>query len=208
MDVRRHLEQLSRDDARSKVFNQALEQLVKGATVQFPEEMIQDMLSDLLKEFEAERLRPEGVTLKDFLTMTGRTEDELRQMLRQTAIERLKAMLVLSAFAASEQIKIAPEEIEAEIDRRSEEFGEHAQVFRRLLASKAVREQIGSTLFSRRTTDRLVAIARGEVPATPAEGETEADVEEGAADTPAVAEAVQQSEEEASPTEAAEEKQD
>lgn len=208
MDVRRHLEQLSKDNAKSEVFGQALTQLVEGATVQFPEEMIQDALTDLLQEFETERLLPEGVTLKDFLTITGRTEDELRQMLRQTAIERLRASLVLSAFAAREQIRVTSEEIEAEIDRQSAAFGEHAQVFRRLLASDVSRAQIATTLFSRHTTDRLVAIARGEVTAAPAEAETEAGVEEGAADTPAVAEAVSQSEEEKPSTDTAEEKQD
>ncbi|GAB4420358.1 MAG: trigger factor [Anaerolineae bacterium] len=208
MDVRKNLEQLSKDDARSKVFNQALSQLVEGATVQFPEEMIQDTLSDLLEEFEAERLRPEGVTLKDFLTITGRTEDDLRQMLRETAIERLKAMLVLSAFAAREQIKVTPEEVEAEIDRQSEAFGEHAQVFRRLLASEVSRAQIGSALFSRHTTDRLVAIARGEVTATPQEAETQADTAEGEVETSPVAETVQQDEEVPSATGTAEENQD
>lgn len=214
-DVRKRLEDIRKDEAKRAVFDQALTQLVEGATVQFPEEMIQDTLSDLLEEFEAERLRPEGVTLKDFLTITGRTEDDLRQILRQAAIDRLKATLVLSAFAARENIVVAPEEVEAEIDRQSEMFGEHAQAFRRLLASDASRGQIISNLFSRYTTDRLVAIARGEVTAAPEEAESEGAAEEIAAevpaetaaedatDTPAVAEAA-----EAPVTESAEENQE
>ncbi|GIV81133.1 MAG: hypothetical protein KatS3mg051_0487 [Anaerolineae bacterium] len=176
--MHKKLEEVKKDEANRAVFDQALAQLIEGSTVQFPEEMIQDTLTDMLAEFEAERLRPEGVTLKDFLTITGRTEDDLRQVLREAAIERLKAMLVLSAFAAREQIKVTPEEIEAEIDRQSAAFGEHAQAFRRLLASEVSRAQISSALFSRHASDRLVAIARGEVTAAPQEAEAEAAAEE------------------------------
>ncbi len=216
MNVRKQLEDLGKDEAKREVFNQALDQLVAGATVQFPEEMIQDTLTDLLEEFERDRLAPEGMTLKDFLTITGRTEDDLRHMLRETAIARLKATLVLSAFAAREGIVVPPEEIEAEIDRRSELFGEHAQAFRRLLASEVSRGEIVTSLFSRYTTDRLVAIARGEVTAAPQDAETEAASEEVAAevhtevaaDTSAVAEAADQGEGEVPATEVAEENQE
>ncbi len=221
MDVRKNLEQLIKDDAKSRVFNQALTQLVEGSTVQFPEEMIQDTLTNMLEEFEVERLRPEGVTLKDFLTITGRTEDDLRQVLREAAIERLKATLVLSAFAAREQIKVTPEEVEAEIDRQSAAFGEHAQAFRRLLASEVSRAQISSALFSRHTSDRLVAIARGEMTVAAQEAEAEAAAaetapemsaeaaaEEATTEESAVAETVGQGEEESPTTAAAEENQD
>ncbi len=218
MDLRKRLEEMKKDEAKRQVFNQALEQLIAGATVQLPEEMIQDALTDLLAEFQEERLRPEGVTLKEFLTITGRTEDELRQMLRPAAIERSKAALVLGAFAVREGITVPPEEVEAEIDRQSALFGEHAEVFRRLLASEANRGQIVSSLLSRHTTERLIALARGEVTATSPEAETEtataeaaaevpAEVadEEAATDTFAAAEAAEQGEEEVSTPEVVEE---
>lgn len=189
MDLRRSMQEYAADRAKGAVFSKALSELVERATFQISEETIQDALSDLLEEFEAERLRPEGLTLKDYLTVTGRTEDDLRQILRPAALDRLKSSLAFHEFMRREQVRVSGEEVEAEIDRLSGQFGEHAQAFRRLLATDKSRSAIASDLLIDRATRRLVAIASGkgdepEAAAAPAE-ETAAEtgaasVEEGA----------------------------
>lgn len=177
MDLRKKLQEFVDEQAREVTLSEALVRLVESATFHFPEEMVQDVVSDMMHEFEAERLSPEGLTLQDYLTVTGRSEDDLRQILRPAAINRIKGMLAFREFMHREQVTVSNEEVEAEIDRMSESFGEHASVLRRLLATEPNRSNVTSELLTARASDRLVAIARGEAEqaqgdVAPAESET------------------------------------
>lgn len=177
MDLRKKLQEFADEQAREVTLSEALTRLVESATFHFPEEMVQDTVSDMMHEFEAERLSPEGLTLQDYLTVTGRSEDDVRQILRPAAINRIKIMLAFREFMRREQVSVSNEEVEAEIDRMSELSGEHASALRRLLATEPHRSNVTSELLTARASDRLIAIARGDAEqaqgdVAPAESET------------------------------------
>jgi FKBP-type peptidyl-prolyl cis-trans isomerase (trigger factor) len=163
-NTREQLQQAARNVADQKTLEGALEQLVAGATFRYPEELVQDYLSELLVEFDRS-LRQQGLTLEDFKKITGQTEEHIREQYRPRAIERAERALALGKLVDEEELDVSDADIEAEIDAMSEALGgDQAGRFRQFLLSDQSRANIGNRLATNRATGRLLAIARGENP--------------------------------------------
>jgi len=141
-------------------------------------------------EMENTVLRRQGLTLKDFLQISGMTEEELRERYRDRAERRTRSTLVFNEFLRQENVLASDADIDAEIERMSASFGEEqAPVFKQYFSSPQGRWSIGTDLIASRGIERLVAIARGEdipVP-NPAADEQPAAVEESAGEMGVVA---------------------
>lgn len=189
-DMRKRLAEQAERQARQVVAEQALEKMIEEATINYPEEVIQDTITDLLADLENSVLRGQGLTLKDFLQITGQTEEELREQYHGRAERRTRSALVFYEFLRQEKVAVSDPDIDAEIERMSASFGEkQAPVFKQYLSSAQNRSNIENDLVTNRGVDLLVAIARGEdIPApSPAADEQPAAAEETADETDAAA---------------------
>jgi len=162
--LRQQLEEAARNVADQKTLEDALERLVSEATIHYPEELLQDYLSDLLDEFDRS-LRQQGLTLQDFIKITGQSEEQIREQFRPRAIERAERALALGKLVEEEELEISDEDIEAEIDAMSQALGgDQAGRFKQFLMTDQSRVNIANRLATNRATGRLLAIARGENP--------------------------------------------
>lgn len=189
-DMRKRLAEQAERQARQVVAEQALEKMIEEATINYPEEVIQDTITDLLADLENSVLRGQGLTLKDFLQITGQTEEELREQYHGRAERRTRSALVFYEFLRQEKVAVSDPDIDAEIERMSASFGEkQAPVFKQYLSSAQNRSNIENDLVTNRGVDLLVAIARGEdiLAPSPAADEQPAAVEETADETDAAA---------------------
>lgn len=162
--VRQQLEESARRLADQKALEGALEKLVAGATLRYPDELVEDYLSDLVAEFDYS-LRQQGLTLQDFMKITGQTEEQIRQQYRPRAIQRAERALALGELVRAEELDVSEEDIEAEVDEMSTALGgDQAGQFRQFLMSDRSRANIANRLATDRATDRLLAIAKGDDP--------------------------------------------
>lgn len=162
--VRQQLEESARRLADQKALEGALEKLVAGATLRYPDELVEDYLSDLVAEFDYS-LRQQGLTLQDFMKITGQTEEQIRQQYRPRAIQRAERALALGELVRAEELDVSEEDIEAEVDEMSTALGgDQAGQFRQFLMSDRSRANIANRLATDRATGRLLAIAKGENP--------------------------------------------
>ena len=166
-DVRRHLTEQADRQFRQRVAVQALLKIVEQATFSCPEEMIQDLISDLLAELEDSVLSHYKLTFKDYMRISGLTEDELREKYREQATRRGQQALAFGEFLRLENVTTSEAEIDAEIERMSAVFGEEqAPTFKQYLSNTQSRTKIENELVTSRGIDLLAAIALGEeVPA-------------------------------------------
>jgi trigger factor len=161
-DLRESAEQEA--DARYRV--KVVDGVVAGASVEFPPVLTERETEQLLRE----RLSSSGVgDIERYLRQVRKSEEELRQELRLQAVERIQGSLVLGQVAAVEGISVSEEDIDAEIERVAASSGPRADEVRRVFGSAGSREALGRSLLSRRTVERLVAIATGEEVPPPAE---------------------------------------
>jgi len=175
MRTRENLEESVAQQAKNNFAGEALDAMVEGATIAFPEEMVDDQTENYLERLDQD-LRRQGLTLDDYIRMSSMRREDIKASYRENAIRNLKRALVLREIRQVEQVEVDDAAINGEIDKMLVQFGEQAESLRGILDTPQMRENIKSDLMERETLDRVVAIAKGEAPALDApvaEAETE-----------------------------------
>jgi len=95
---------------------QILDALVASTTLEYPEVLVHEEESRMLREF-ASQAEMMGMDFTEYLTRMGKTEDDVRKEWSPQAKKRIAAELVLQAVAKDEEIVVENEEIEEEINK-------------------------------------------------------------------------------------------
>ncbi|HIU33107.1 MAG TPA: trigger factor, partial [Candidatus Pullichristensenella excrementigallinarum] len=86
----------------------------ENAQVDIPAAMIEDQIDSMLRDMEM-RMAYQGMRMEDFLKYSGQTMDQMREMYKPQAEERVKTQLVLEAVKKAENIEPSDEDIEEEL---------------------------------------------------------------------------------------------
>lgn len=150
------------DEAYSDIIFQ---KIVEGATVRYPEAMVEDYIDDILEEL-SQNLRQRGLSLEMLKEVQKKDDAALRAEYRETAINRLKRSLVMQTLIAAEKISVSAAELDAHIETMLSSIGgvdaQQTEAFRRMFRSEANRRDIGLRMVMERLKERLIAIGRGE----------------------------------------------
>ena len=150
---------------------QVVEAVVQGTRFEIPPMLVEHEI-DHLQSDQEEALRRRQVTMEEYLHNVGKTQEQLREELRDTALQRLQRSLALSRVAEAEGIETTEEELQGEIESMVSTSEEQGELLRRYFSTDSARGSLNRSLWMRKTLQRLTSIARGEVPAA-AEGEME-----------------------------------
>jgi trigger factor len=162
--VRKDLQDAATREAESKYAEQVLDKVVEQATIKYPEEMVDEYIDDILQSLDR-NLRERGLSLDHYKRIEGKDHDTLRAEYRDMAIQRLKRALVLGEIVQREQLDVNDADIDSQIDKMSQQFGEQAAIFRQMLGRAENRQSVAVDLATNRASRRLIEIARGENPA-------------------------------------------
>ncbi len=99
--LRRGMEEAAGKQAREQVLERMLEAVIDGATVDMPQVLVEEEAEALYKE-QAEQVGNLHIPMARYLQVLGKTEEELRQELREAAPARLRRFLVLQEFMRAE----------------------------------------------------------------------------------------------------------
>ncbi len=147
------------NDAESKFRNSVVDKLVEGATLEYPRVLVEHEIDHLVREAMGNNQQQ----YQTYLQQLGRSEADFRETWREAADMRLRRSLVLSELAEAEGLDVSAEEIEEELDTLVAPMGDDAARFRQMFATEEGVSTIRRNLLSRKTLDRLAAIARGEL---------------------------------------------
>lgn len=105
---------------KDKHFAKNMELLLQTATVDLSEILIENELSRLLSELldEIKRL---GLSLDQYLTSTGKTQEQLRGEYREKAVNTLKLEFLLEKIAEVEKITVSDQDLEKAINDAKDE---------------------------------------------------------------------------------------
>ncbi|MBI1885067.1 MAG: trigger factor [Chloroflexi bacterium] len=143
------------DEYREKVVDALVDRAKK---IEFPPVLVEGEIERLLRE----EARAAGEDVDRYIEQLKRAPDQLREELRPQAEARVRRSLALTRLAELEEVTVEPAEIEAEIERIAAGAGPQGDQVRRLFSNAGGRETIGRSLLTRKTLDRLAAIAGGE----------------------------------------------
>lgn len=93
-----------------------IEKLVEAAKVDLPEVLVHEELHRMIGEFEMQ-LNGMGMNFEKYLEQIKKTKDEIEKEWRPQAEKRIIAAMALEAVAKEENIEVASEKIEAEINK-------------------------------------------------------------------------------------------
>ena len=100
-----------------------------------------------------------------YMARLGKSEDEVRESVREEAELRLRRSLVLMQFAEAENIEIDDAEVDGELKTMADAAGEQAETLMTLFGNENGRETLRRSLLTRKTLARLVEIGGGSEPA-------------------------------------------
>ena len=179
------LEEQSERAAQRELESRALEDVIKGTSIQMPE-LAMDREIDQMMDEQVHAQHNRHVDMDEYLQNVGKSRDELKDELRPAAQERLTRYLVLRELAKQEEIEVSTDDVDAEVERLSSGAGESGEALRRAFSSENARTSIGNAVLTRRVLERLgeivtVATAEAGTAAEPSTGNDEGSEEhEGA----------------------------
>lgn len=152
----KHREELDKEAA-------AMDALIEVSEVETPSVMVEDFINNQLKDME-NRFKNMGLTMKQYLLMTGENETSLREKLREGAIKNVKSELLTDALIKAENIEVSDEEVEAEMEKIAKEYkntnlkvfkeemkrtGGDKYILNKLKSKKAFKQLVSYTEFSK-----------------------------------------------------------
>ena len=174
--VRQRLAEEGEATAQRELERNVLEEVKKVASIQASELIYQREIESIREDHERS-LRNQRLDLDTYLRFVGQTEQEWEEQLRPQAEDRLTTFLVMRKVAEQESIEVETAEIDAEIERLTENSAEESvDNLMRILNSEDSRESLRSSLLNRKVLALLVefALSDGGAPAA-----TEAEEDEG-----------------------------
>ena len=175
MRVRENLQTNAARQAKSTYAAEVLDKLVDKATIAYPDALVEDQIDSYMERLDRD-LRQQGLTLEDYVRVSGKSKDDLRNDYRDVAMRNVKRSLVLREVMKVENVEVPDSKINEQIDTMLLQFGEQAESLRPMLDTPAMRENVRNDLLEQSVLDRIAAIAKGEAPelySTPAEELTE-----------------------------------
>jgi trigger factor len=158
--IEQELRKRKEEEAKDAALEEALDALVEQATLEYPTIAVEREIDAMIKS-RADNLIQQGFTLEGYLQIIGKTLPQLRAELRPQAEQRVKRSLVLSKFAEAEGITVEEQEIDQEVNRLSEPFGQQAEAVKTALSAERPLRSIANDVRRRKALERLLAIATG-----------------------------------------------
>ena len=120
-EIRANLEKQADSRAESAFENEVVEAVCENAKVDIPQAMIEDQIDGMLRDMEM-RMAYQGMKMDDYFKYTGQTREQVRDMYKPQAEERVKTQLVLEAVQKAENITPDEADIDAEIAKYAEQI--------------------------------------------------------------------------------------
>ena len=109
-------------EAENKYTDDLLKVAIENMTVEVPEVMVTEEIDRMLRQYE-DNLKMQGLTLEQFYQFTNSDEAALKDQMKEEALNRVKARLLLEEVAKVEKLEISDEEADQEVEKLAERYG-------------------------------------------------------------------------------------
>lgn len=109
-------------EAENKYTDDLLKAAIENMTVEVPEVMVTEEIDRMLRQYE-DNLKMQGLTLEQFYQFTNSDEAALKDQMKEEALNRVKARLLLEEVAKVEKLEISDEEADQEVEKLAERYG-------------------------------------------------------------------------------------
>ena len=143
------------DDKRAKALISAA---VANAEMDIPAAMIDDRADSMIQNF-ANNLRYQGISIEQYMSMTGSNMAAMRANVRPDAEKAIKEALVLEAIAKAENLEVTDEDFDAEVQKMADMYKMEADKLKANI-SDAEKEGMKEEMKTQKAVEWLVANAK------------------------------------------------
>ena len=156
----KELNDRAQKNADTQLENSLVQQAVDASDCDIPDAMIEDETDVMIREMKL-RMMYQGLQFEDYIKYTGQTEDQIKEMYKPEAKNRVKMQLVLEAGIKAEGIEPTEEEVEKAIADEAERAGRDVEDFKKSLNDRQ-KEYLKENAAIRKFVDLIVASAQVE----------------------------------------------
>jgi len=154
VEIQARLERNSLDRARHEFSDKIIEYAVANATLELPDILVDQEVEVMHDEFRAALAR-QGIAAEAYLKVVEKTEADLHAEFRPNAERRVKVLLVLSKVAEAEGVIISDADIDDEVRKARERYGNDRKTVAYFESARG-RRFIRNTLRRSRVVEQLV----------------------------------------------------
>jgi trigger factor len=171
-DTLNKLKEAEEKRVRSAVEEKVVEAVAATSEVPIPNVLVEREIDRMTGDMD-QFLRMQGLSMEKFLSLTGKTQQELRDEKREEAGQRVKANLVLDAIIEKEGITATDEEVDARIQKFAEGYNQPVEKIKEYFEAQGQSGVIRQEIAFRKAIDFLVEQAKITDVATPETDEKE-----------------------------------
>ena len=119
--VKEKVEARKAKEAKNEQTDEAIKKIVDKAKMEIPELMIETQSEDMINQF-AQQMQQQGFSMQQYMQITGTTTAQLKEQVREEAINRIETQLVLEKIANIEGITVSDEELNEELAKMAEMY--------------------------------------------------------------------------------------
>ena len=115
-DIKAKIKEKKQSEGERKNEESLVEQAVANAKMDIPEAMVETQTKQMFNDF-AQRMQQQGLTMEQYMQYTGMTTEAMMNDMKPQAVKRIETRLVLEAIAKAENITVAEDKFEAELEK-------------------------------------------------------------------------------------------
>jgi len=119
--IKEKLQKENDDKAKYETEDSAIKAVCDGVELEIPSGMIETEVDNMVKDVE-QRLQYQGLTLNQYYTLSGKTETQMRDEMKETAEKNVKSRLVIEAIIKAEDIKPEEKEVEDKLKEMAKNY--------------------------------------------------------------------------------------
>lgn len=124
--IKEKLETENANKAKYETEENAIQKVCDATEIDIPSGMVDTEIDNMLKDIET-RLSYQGLNMKQYLQMIGKTEEDMRKEYEEQAKKSVKSRLVLDAIVNAEKLEATDEEVAEKVKEMAENYGRKAE---------------------------------------------------------------------------------
>ena len=127
-----------------------------------PDAMVDAQVDRFLENFK-QQMASQGIPYDQYLKMTGMEESKLKEDAKEPAMKQVRLDLAVAAIIEAEKLEATAEEIEAEYQKFSQQYGMDVELVKKYLPEDQIKAQV--------LNEKAIAVVRDSAEATAPEEE-------------------------------------
>ncbi len=153
-EIEKNMRQKAENDSQAKFENDVMDAIAGDVKVDIPEKLVEQRMDEMYKETDS-NVQQKGISLEDYLQMTGVTKDQWMEENRPYAEKQVRNRLIIDAIAQKEGFTISDEEIEEKMDEIVKDSEHDTEQFKTLLKAQGYDKMLEKDLLREKVLNFL-----------------------------------------------------